>query len=167
MKFFQLKKMTKFQEIALTVEGSKLQYKEFRNIMTIEEAFAQKTYLFETLNRLFEPTGKTIDEQEGELEFLIDNATRISRQDLSAGEKQLLIILLTALCQEEKPAILLMDEPEISLHLRWQYELITILRTLNPNCQLIVATHSPSLFNDGWRDKVFWTEDIVRKSVPA
>lgn len=141
--------------------------KVFTKKMTFEAAFAQKTYLFDTLNRLFSSTGKKVDEQEGELEFLIDETERIQRQDLSAGEKQLLIILLTVLCQEEKPAILLMDEPEISLHLRWQYELISILRTLNPNCQLVIATHSPSIFNDGWRDKVFWTEDIVQKAVPA
>jgi predicted ATPase len=76
---------------------------------------------------------------------------------LSTGEKQLLIILLTVLCQDKKPSILLLDEPEMSLHLRWQYELIEIIRTLNPNCQIIAAVHSPSLFNDGWRNKVFWT----------
>ena len=141
--------------------------KVFANKMTFEAAFARKSYLFETFDRLFAPTGKVVTEQEGELEFLIDGTERIQRQDLSSGEKQLLIILLTVLCQEEKPAILLMDEPEISLHLRWQYELIDIIRTLNPNCQVIIATHSPSLFNDGWRDKVFWTADIVQKAVPA
>lgn len=139
----------------------------FSNQTTFEQAFFKKTYLFETINRLFASTGKKVDEQAGELEFLIDGTDRIQRQDLSSGEKQLLIILLTVLCQEEKPAILLMDEPEISLHLRWQYELISIIRTLNPNCQLVIATHSPSIFNDGWRDKVFWTEDIVQKAVLA
>lgn len=146
---------------------SKQSSKVFSKKTTFEEAFAQKSYLFETLNRLFASTGKTVDEQEGELEFLIDGTERIHRNDLSSGEKQLLVILLTVLCQEEKPTILLMDEPEISLHLRWQYELIEIIRTLNPNCQVIIATHSPSIFNDGWRDKVFWMEKIVQKTVPA
>ena len=146
---------------------SKQSSKVFSKKTTFEEAFAQKSYLFETLNRLFASTGKTVDEQEGELEFLIDGTERIHRNDLSSGEKQLLVILLTVLFQEEKPAILLMDEPEISLHLRWQYELIEIIRTLNPNCQVIIATHSPSIFNDGWRDKVFWMENIVQKAVPA
>ena len=146
---------------------SKQSSKVFSKKATFEEAFAQKSYLFETLNRLFSSTGKTVDEQEGELEFLIDGTERIHRNDLSSGEKQLLVILLTVLFQEGKPAILLMDEPEISLHLRWQYELIEIIRTLNPNCQVIIATHSPSIFNDGWRDKVFWMENIVHKAVSA
>lgn len=146
---------------------SKQSSKVFSKKTTFEEAFAQKSYLFETINRLFASTGKTVDEQEGELEFLIDGTERIHRNDLSSGEKQLLVILLTVLFQEEKPAILLMDEPEISLHLRWQYELIEIIRTLNPNCQVIIATHSPSIFNDGWRDKVFWMENIIQKAALA
>ena len=146
---------------------SKQSSKVFSKKTTFEEAFAQKTYLFETLNRLFSSTGKKVDEQEGELEFLIDGTERIHRNDLSSGEKQLLVILLTVLFQEEKPAILLMDEPEISLHLRWQYELIEIIRTLNPNCQVIIATHSPSIFNNGWRDKVFWMENLIQKAVLA
>lgn len=141
--------------------------KVFAKQLTFEEAFAQKAYLLDTLNRLFVSTGKKVDEQNGELEFLIDSATRITRHHLSSGEKQLLIILLTVLCQEEKQAVLLLDEPEISMHLRWQYELIDIIRHLNPHCQVVIATHSPSIFNDGWRDKVFWVGDIVKRPVTA
>ncbi len=128
-----------------------------------ELVFAKRRYFIETVNRLFEKTEKVIDEEENGISLLLTDKTVIKPYDLSSGEKQLLIILLTVLCQDEKPSILLMDEPEISLHLRWQYELIEILRTLNPNCQLIIATHSPSIFNHGWRDKVFWIEDIVKE----
>lgn len=136
----------------------------FTGKTTFEKAFERKTWLIETLNRLFKPTGKTVNTDEAELEFLVDGRIRIDRADLSSGEKQLLILLLTALCQEDKPAILLLDEPEISLHLRWQHDLIEMLRKLNPNCQLIIATHSPSIFNDGWRDRLFWMEDLLKKS---
>ena len=55
---------------------------------------------------------------------------------------------------EEQPYILLMDEPEISLHIEWQYKLFEEIRHLNPNCQIITSTHSPSLFGDGWGDKL-------------
>ena len=75
----------------------------------------------------------------------------------------MLLILLTVLCQDEQPAILLMDEPEISLHLRWQYELINIIRTLNPNCQVIIATHSPSIYGKGWRNKVFFMDKLLEE----
>ena len=81
---------------------------------------------------------------------------------LSSGEKQLLIILLRVFLMEEQPYILLMDEPEISLHIEWQYRLFEEIRNLNPNCQIITSTHSPSLFGDGWGDKLFYIEDMVR-----
>jgi predicted ATP-dependent endonuclease of OLD family len=40
---------------------------------------------------------------------------------------------------------LLIDEPEISLHIDWQRELIKSIQTLSPNLQLILATHSPEI----------------------
>ncbi len=84
----------------------------------------------------------------------------ISLEELSSGEKQLLLILTTVFLQEDEPNVLLMDEPEISLHISWQDKLITTLRELNPNCQLILTTHSPNIFANGWEDKLVFMEDI-------
>ncbi len=129
-----------------------------------EKAFGKKILLIEILNRLFKSTGKTVNVNDNKLSFHINDNGKVDWYDLSSGEKQLLIILLTVLCQDEKPSILLLDEPEISMHLLWQYELIEIIRTLNPNCQVIIVTHSPSIFTDGWNDRVFWMEDICKPS---
>jgi predicted ATPase len=129
-----------------------------------EKAFGKKILLIEILNRLFKATGKTVNVNDNKLSFHINGNGKVNWYELSSGEKQLLIILLTVLCQDEKPSIILLDEPEISMHLRWQYELIEIIRTLNPNCQVIIVTHSPSIFSDGWNDRVFWIEDICKPS---
>lgn len=134
--------------------------KALRKEKSIDDAFAKRTYFIETLNRLFADSGKIVDEKQNRISFLIGDKP-ISAYQLSSGEKQLLILLLTVLTQDEKPSVLLLDEPESSLHLDWQYELINILRTLNPNCQLIIVTHSPSIFTDGHKPKVFWIEDIL------
>jgi predicted ATP-binding protein involved in virulence len=121
-----------------------------------KDVFEKLGYFKETINKLFDTTHKKIDEDSEDLDFLLVGTNKkISAYSLSSGEKQFLILLLTVLCQDEKPYILLLDEPEISLHIRWQYELIEILRTLNPNCQLIIASHSTSMFTKGWRDKIF------------
>jgi len=64
-------------------------------------------------------------------------------KNLSSGEKQLLIIFLTIIIENNKPFILLLDEPEISLHVEWQYILIENIQKLNPNIQIIIATHNP------------------------
>ena len=82
---------------------------------------------------------------------------------LSSGEKQLLVIMMTTLVQDMNPCVLLMDEPEISLHIEWQQQLIQRVRSLNPNVQIIMTTHSPALIMDGWMDAVTDVEDITVK----
>lgn len=69
----------------------------------------------------------------------------LSLKKLSSGEKQLLIFLGEALLQEKTNWIYIADEPELSLHIEWQDVLVDNLRKLNPNAQIIFATHSPDI----------------------
>ena len=119
--------------------------------------------LFETVDRLFAKTGKIIqiDPHTNHLVF-IDDGEVIPLYKLSSGEKQLLLILMRVFLMEEEPYILLMDEPEISLHIEWQYILFEEIRRLNHNCQIITSTHSPSLFGDGWGDKLVFVEELIK-----
>lgn len=89
--------------------------------------------LFETVDRLFAKTQKTIqiDPHTNHLIF-IDDGEVIPLYKLSSGEKQLLLILMRVFLMEEQPYILLMDEPEISLHIEWQYKLFEEIRHLIP-----------------------------------
>lgn len=118
---------------------------------------------FETVDRLFAKTQKKIqiDPHTNHLIF-IDDGELIPLYKLSSGEKQLLLILMRVFLMEERPYILLMDEPEISLHIEWQYKLFEEIRHLNPNCQIITSTHSPSLFGDGWGDKLVFVEELIK-----
>lgn len=119
---------------------------------------------FGLINHFFEKTEKTIqiDSATNQLIFKTKDEKLIQLNQLSSGEKQLLIILFKVFLQDEKPYILLMDEPELSLHVYWQEKLIDTLRKLNPNCQLIIATHSGSIFSQGYEDKIFWMEDLMK-----
>lgn len=85
--------------------------------------------------------------------------------ELSSGEKQMLLILLTVVIQDETECVLLMDEPELSLHLNWQLKLLDSIKMLNPHCQIILATHSPAVFGDGWGKNVLDIEDDLTTSV--
>lgn len=114
------------------------------------------------VNGMFKETGKVLLESESSLVFVKDGDRRIHLKNLSAGEKQLLIILLTALMEKRQEYIMILDEPEISMHIDMQYALIDNLLKLNPNVQLIISTHSPSIFGSGWGDKVVYSEDLVR-----
>lgn len=113
------------------------------------------------IDELFAPTAKTISRDSNEI-FFRQYGETISPYMLSSGEKQMLVILLTALVQENRPGVMLMDEPEISLHIEWQQRLISLVRTLNPNTQIILCTHSPAIVMDGWMDAVTEMEDITK-----
>ena len=84
-----------------------------------------------------------------------------SNKRLSSGEKQLIIVMLTILLQRNQESILIMDEPEISMHLDWQRNLIQNIQKLNPNCQIILATHSPGIIMDGWEQLVTNISDLI------
>lgn len=117
-------------------------------------SISSKKLLFQdVIDDLFCATNKRIDRSKNEIQFISGNDT-LSPYQLSAGEKQILVILLTVLIQDEKPCILLMDEPEISLHIEWQKKLINLIRDLNQKVQIILATHSPAVIMNGWIDAV-------------
>lgn len=125
--------------------------------------YEPKNIFTKVVRDLFGEMYKKFDEKE--FCFLKEGIqTPIQPEKLSSGEKQLLIILLNVLLQDRKNYILLMDEPEISLHIDWQRSLITNLRRINPNCQMIITTHSPTIWYQGWLEEVTQIEDIQSTS---
>ena len=109
---------------------------------------------------LFKDTGKKIIRTENEIRFSQIGETLLPYK-LSSGEKQILVILLTVLVEDQQPYVLLMDEPEVSLHIEWQKQLIDLIIELNPNVQIILTTHSPAVIMSGWMDKVTEVSDIT------
>lgn len=115
----------------------------------------------DAVDQLFSETGKSIDRKNNEIRF-IQNDEYLVPYQLSSGEKQILVILLTVLIEDEQPYVLFMDEPEVSLHIEWQQRLIELIRMLNPNVQIILTTHSPAVIMDGWLDSVTEVSDITQ-----
>lgn len=112
------------------------------------------------IDRLFADTGKKIVRTENEIRFSQIGEVLTPFQ-LSSGEKQMLAILLTVLVEDNEPHVLFMDEPEVSLHVDWQKQLIDLILELNPNVQIILTTHSPAVIMDGWLDSVTEVSDIT------
>ncbi len=94
--------------------------------------------------------------------FVKTDGKLIKPHQLSSGEKQILLILLSVILQRNTPHILLMDEPEISLHPDWQEELISMIRDINKNAQVILVTHSPALVIKNWFGQIIDIEDIFQ-----
>ena len=114
-----------------------------------KEKFKRVNYFEKAINGFYKETHKFIetDKDKPLIVKLIANETTTSVDifKLSSGEKQLLIIFLTVILQGDKAFILLMDEPESSLHVEWQTMLLDSLKGLNDNVQIIIATHNPLL----------------------
>lgn len=77
----------------------------------------------------------------------------IPLQSLSSGEKQLLQLLLEILAAESNTVMI--DEPELSMHVDWQQRLVASMVRVNPNCQLLLATHSPEVMAEVPAENVF------------
>ena len=114
------------------------------------------------MDDLFGETGKKIIRKSNEILFEQDGDILYPYQ-LSSGEKQILVILLTVLVQDNRRGVLFMDEPEVSLHVEWQQRLISLIRQLNPNVQIVLTTHSPAVIMDGWLDAVTEVEVNIYK----
>lgn len=85
---------------------------------------------------------------------------------LSSGEKQLIILLTEALLQKSANYVFIADEPELSLHINWQRKIVEAVRKLNPNSQVILATHSPEIAGK-WSDKIINMENIIKQTTNA
>lgn len=112
------------------------------------------------INGLFKDTGKHIEIEGNKFNFFCNGQT-LPVDALSSGEKQILLIMLRVFLLDGKESFVLLDEPENSLDISWQYNLIDSLVKLNPNAQFFITTHSPSIYGAGWGDKIIYMEDIT------
>ncbi|MEZ5933809.1 MAG: AAA family ATPase [Alphaproteobacteria bacterium] len=103
-----------------------------------KQLFSQIDLFIDTLRTFI--SNKSFQFESGNL-IISNKQGQISHSRLSSGEKQLLILLTEALLQNQKPHVFLADEPELSLHIEWQRMVIPAVRKLNPEAQIIVATH--------------------------
>lgn len=113
------------------------------------ELFAPIDNFWKCLERFMPSKKFRYDKEKGELFVTLHEGQRkeapISLSSLSSGEKQVFILLTEALLQRERNYLFIADEPELSLHIKWQKMIIPEMLKINPNAQIIVATHSPEV----------------------
>lgn len=78
----------------------------------------------------------------------------IDSMKLSSGEQNEIILLYKLIFEVPENTLLLIDEPEISLHVVWQKEFMDDIEEISTtrNIQVIIATHSPEIIGDRWDD---------------
>ena len=91
----------------------------------------------------------------------MNNGTALQLNKLSSGERQILIMFYILLFHTEPGSLVILDEPEISLHVTWQQKLGDVFMDICRvrNLQMIVATHSPQVIHDKW--------DLARELKPS
>ena len=71
---------------------------------------------------------------------------------LSSGEQNLLLMIFDLILDSQESSLILIDEPEISLHISWQNKFLKCIKEIRDNYlfDVIVATHSPDIIYDHW-----------------
>jgi predicted ATP-binding protein involved in virulence len=84
--------------------------------------------------------------------FTTNMGEELKLTDLSSGEQHEVVLLYELLFKIEENTLILIDEPEISLHVSWQKAFIEDLLKIAKmqNISVLVSTHSPQIINDRW-----------------
>ena len=86
--------------------------------------------------------------------------------ELSSGEKQLFLRTLAIRMLNPENSIILIDEPELSLHPKWQQRIVDVYRKIGKNNQIIIATHSPHILGSVRKENIMLLDkDDDRKIV--
>jgi predicted ATP-dependent endonuclease of OLD family len=127
-----------------------------REINTVEQqtekAMSSRDALEELICKMFSGN-KTLRFADAGISVKSDDGEAIGVTSLSSGEKHVLGIFIETLFAESNS--LLIDEPEISLHVDWQRMLISSMSQLNPSVQLILTTHSPEIMAEVPDNRIF------------
>jgi len=123
-----------------------------QKLSLLEDMAAKIEVLLQVINRhLFKYKSMSIDAEKG---FVFTNSLdkQLSPLDLSSGEQHELILLYELLFKVNKNSLILIDEPEISLHVAWQKKMLENLNRIIKlvHINVLIATHSPQIINNRW-----------------
>ncbi len=124
--------------------------------LTVFNEIAQKIEaLRQVVNARFQYKTMSISKEKG-FEFFTQYpgvpAIRLSPSHLSSGEQHMLVLLYELLFTVEPNSLIMIDEPEISLHVAWQLEFLINLKRITElaSIDVLIATHAPGIINDRW-----------------
>ena len=107
--------------------------------------------LREIVNSRFRYTSFQIDSEKG-FKFITEGGREIQPTSLSSGEQHELVLTYSLLFKTDGHSLVLIDEPEISLHVSWQQAFLSDLVRISKvtGLRFIVATHSPQIVHKWW-----------------
>lgn len=97
-------------------------------------------------------SSKSVDLRRGHLTFLDRSGAAIPLESLSSGEQHLVALFTMLLFSAPDHSVVLIDEPEISMHAAWKHAFLDDIRRVAAirDLQVIAATHSSAIINGEW-----------------
>lgn len=138
-------------------------HEELRDLLKKSNKIAIKNFTTQ-LNLFLKDSNKRVKLIETDWVFITELTHLLNLSQLSSGERQLVYILATVANTCGKPTLLLMDEPEVSMHLSWQEKIIDAIMNINPQVQIIAVTHSPGIVMNGHMNSYIEMKDIIKVS---
>ncbi|MBU1865052.1 MAG: AAA family ATPase [Actinobacteria bacterium] len=120
--------------------------------LRIFEPFLEKLeVLAEMLDQRFLYKNLSFDRNRG-FRFVLPGGSEISPAQLSSGEQHELLFAYELLFRVPSGALVLIDEPELSLHISWQQRFLRDLERIRgvTDVALLIATHAPQIIHDRW-----------------
>ena len=130
-----------------------LYIKDNEEKLSVFDTLIDKIELFTNIlnNRRFNFKSIEIDKERGFI-FVSKDKSTLKLTELSSGEQHEVVLLFELLFKAEQNSLVLIDEPEISLHVVWQKEFLNDIQEIIElqKIDIIIATHSPQIINDRW-----------------
>jgi predicted ATP-binding protein involved in virulence len=120
--------------------------------LSVFDEMAEKILLFtRIINDRFLFKRIEVNREQGFV-FTSDTGASLKPSDLSSGEQHELILLYELLFKLRKNSLVLIDEPEISLHVAWQEKFLGDLMEVVKLSEIdvVIATHSPEIIGEHW-----------------
>ncbi|MGB1206371.1 MAG: AAA family ATPase [Chitinophagales bacterium] len=120
--------------------------------LSVFDELLEKLELFTTILNERRFTFKTIEISKNGFVFRTSKGKELNLTQLSSGEQHEVVMLYELIFNTTPNTLVLIDEPEISLHIRWQKEFLKDLLKIvkMQKIQVMIATHSPSIINSRW-----------------
>ncbi|MDG5499942.1 AAA family ATPase [Marinobacter sp. BGYM27] len=102
-------------------------------------------------------------DQESGFRFETEESRPLELTQLSSGEQHQVVLLYELIFNTQENVLVLIDEPEISLHVAWQKEFLNDLKKIIAlqNMPVVIATHSPQIIDENWHLTVDLEEGAV------
>ncbi|MGY6697595.1 MAG: AAA family ATPase [Roseinatronobacter sp.] len=117
-----------------------------------DETYERIRLFKEILDEHFSFKSVKIDPDKGISSIDNDSGDVIPLSELSSGEQHELVLIYDLLFKVEPGSTILIDEPELSLHVGWQKRFISDLQKVKElnSMNVVIATHSPQIIHDRW-----------------